>query len=179
MTDCAIQEKGSEENMTESPSKKRYYRLKEAGICTTCGRVEAYKGHLKCLVCMMDDRERMRGKKESPEKKARRKARMLELKEKGLCYYCRQPNDDGQVYCKACRDKINRRKRARYVPKYRPEWRCFSCFEHVVEGYKYCQKHLDNARRAAAIRGKQLSVSNKTHVWRKHKTKKSEGSFES
>lgn len=78
-----------------------YYRRKEAGICTDCGKRKAKEGHTTCEVCTQKRVER------------NRLARGTTLCDKntyklthGLCVRCgKNPQLEGKKLCKECYDK--------------------------------------------------------------------------
>lgn len=78
-----------------------YYRLyQQLGICPLCRKVKLNKGEKRCPDCSKAQRERMR-------------KYMGERVKNRLCTYCGKPLADGETSrrCKACRDKVNAKRR--------------------------------------------------------------------
>lgn len=103
--------------------KERHELLKSLGLCTTCGKAPAAKGHTSCLSCLDNfgiiyegRREQMQQyyREHAEEINAVKRRRYAERKAQGLCIACAMPAVDGMIYCEACRQKKNERARRRY-----------------------------------------------------------------
>lgn len=84
--------------MRES-NKKRYYMLKESGICTDCGKNKIYKSKssVRCYECYIKHR---RKKIEYNQKHYKH------WKEQGLCFKCGGECVDGRTVCADCLKKL-------------------------------------------------------------------------
>ena len=83
------------------PQKKRYDRLKAAGICIQCGKEKALPGRIRCKECSQKGREYQN--------------KIYQLyKEKGICVKCHQAKaEPGSASCRECSEKerINKKRR--------------------------------------------------------------------
>ncbi|MGN1346959.1 MAG: hypothetical protein ACI4V1_09240, partial [Eubacteriales bacterium] len=79
-------------------AKKRYYSLKERGLCTICGRRRAKRWHTQCEVCLSIEKARYRRKYVSLRE---------ERNAKNVCLRCgKAPRVDGLKVCAECRGKL-------------------------------------------------------------------------
>lgn len=101
---------------------ERHNFLLENGICTTCGKAPAAKGHTSCLSCLDNFGVIYEGRRERMQKYYREHAekinevkrrRYAERKAQGLCIACARPAVEGTIYCETCRRKKNERARRR------------------------------------------------------------------
>ena len=101
---------------------KREFEL-ENGICTTCHKAIAVKGHTSCLSCLDDfkiiyERRRARGnlwhQRHRKELNATHRVKYAYMKEHGLCVVCGRKTD-GKVRCTRCNAKNNEKQRRIYA----------------------------------------------------------------
>ena len=101
---------------------RRKFEL-ENGICTTCHKAMAAKGHTSCLSCLDDfriiyERRRARGnlwhQQYNEEMRAKHKETYQYRRSKGLCVTCGLKTKDGMSRCERCRLKHNAKQRRRY-----------------------------------------------------------------
>ena len=101
--------------------KERHAFLLENGICTTCGKEMAAKGHTSCLSCLEQFKiiyEKRREKCQLYDQQnresyyARNREKYRRNRELGLCVICGNPSD-GFSRCIRCRKKENDRERVR------------------------------------------------------------------
>ena len=153
--------------MSASDSKReymraRYHRLKDAGLCVECGKLPAVEGSTKCLDCRERSRERCRKSDAKRTKNHERQAAIKRLREgylaKGLCYQCgKRPHVVGKRYCQRCINRAKINSHRAYMKKTRffsygmrkELGICLRCNEPVVEGYCFCEKHLEEQRERA------------------------------
>ncbi len=142
-------------------NKSRYKWLKEHGICVQCGQRDAFHGYVRCPECIekaniasakcRDDKEkRIRYYKHGAE---RRKQLYEERKSKHVCTICRRTLQEDYEYatCVACRKKRSEKRRTgrTYGEAFRERIEagvCMYCGDEVVEGYRFCKKHLKIAK---------------------------------
>ena len=86
--------------------KERYYWYKERGICTTCGRVWAEPGRVRCKAC--EDKIRVYHERRRGERAALWRERRAERIAAGICTECgSRPATDGMRMCAICRERRN------------------------------------------------------------------------
>lgn len=165
---------------TKQERNRQYLRetnqfLKEHGICTQCKKEKAMPGKNRCLVCLMDDRERSRKKYHTDadyrqKNIERSKAKRDERKKAGVCTGCgKNPPYNGRCLCYSCWVKETRRQKIHRQPTYRDLGLCMWCGAERVEGYCYCADCLEKVREGAAkanatSRKKRLENPS-THPW--------------
>lgn len=146
-----------------------YYYLKSLGVCTRCGREDAFPGHVHCPSCMEknqkksrayyrrlsdEDRELRRKKKNEYDKK-----RYQQRKAEGLCVACGKKAVKG-IFCIECyvKNKKKNQKRAQKKKietggdprKLRTEkGLCRFCEEPALPGHRLCEKHYSIAVESA------------------------------
>ena len=130
--DCTEKEKhkkmtDEQRELHNKKEKERYYKRKENGICTECGR-KAEKGFAKCLRCLIKDRNRH---KSDDVPRHERGAY-------GLCYICGkelngQKNVDGKdsKLCKSCYQKMKKWDNLR--PLYPPIYNTKAAWENYFK----------------------------------------------
>lgn len=142
-----------------------YYYLKSLGVCTRCGREDAFPGHIYCPSCMEKNQKKSRDyyhqlsaeDKELMLKKARKrkKDRYQQRKADGLCVSCGKKAVKG-VFCLECyiKNKKGNQKRAKKKKiamggdprELRTEkGLCRFCEEPALPGHRLCEKHYSRA----------------------------------
>lgn len=115
--------------MREKYYKERYWGLKVAGLCVSCGKMPEAEG-LMCAAC----RERARLNSQHADKQ-----RYARLRRAGLCTGCKRPVEDGNARCPECS-----RKNTDSVLKHRREritkGLCATCGEPTRQGMTTCFK---------------------------------------
>lgn len=153
------------------------------GICCICKENEIYKDTRKCLVCLMDEREkavelRKNMKTEIKYKQAQHRKRKLDLCIAfGICRSCQKRDIlKGHTMCEICLAK----KRNKYIseienkgiiPRYmRVEMGlCYVCGKNpIVKNKKVFADCLKSKQEA--IRICQLKTDNSNHIWKKDDT---------
>ena len=95
----------SERSGAAGTSKRRYDRLKAAGLCVSCGWREALPGRTRCQWC--------RDKASAVRAKEVYKAKIRARRDQGLCVRCGAPARPGKANCLSCAVKWAAYKRAR------------------------------------------------------------------
>ena len=137
------------------------------GICTTCGKTEAFGNYRSCPECIEKNTMRAYRYREANREHynaMQRDRRMREL-EAGKCPSCHKPNPDpSRVECPRCRVKSHMRYVSNYVHRIRPDGICLRCDRETEPGYKLCLEH----RKMAAIAGKKgrAAQDRNRHPWR-------------
>ena len=72
-------------------AKFTYWKRKDEGICTRCGKRKATKGYITCAMCRAKDNETRRKREGASDRSDRAK--------KGLCYFCENPVKKGYKVC--------------------------------------------------------------------------------
>jgi predicted amidophosphoribosyltransferase len=115
--------------MREEYYKARYWGLKAAGLCVSCGKMPEAEG-LLCDAC----RERARLNSQRADKN-----RYARLRAAGLCTGCKRPVEDGKARCPECArkntDSVMRRRRERLA-----QGLCATCGEPTRQGMTTCFK---------------------------------------
>ena len=139
---------------------------RESGLCTICGREDAYTmaGRAMCEYCNQKSRRWSENKRSKPEyaEKMREESRKRYAKmvEENICTNCykKKPND-GHSLCERCRIKHRNREREKRNQEGQRTWEmalsgetCFFCKSpDVVPGKKLCQACID--KRVAYLHG--------------------------
>lgn len=144
-----------------SYDKTRYQWLKEHGICVQCGQRDAFQGYVRCPECIEKVNESSAKCRDDKEKRAKynkherekRKQLYEERKNKHMCTICgkKLPEDYKYSTCVLCRKKRSEKRRTgrNYGEAFRERIEagvCMYCGDEVVEGYRFCEKHLKTAR---------------------------------
>lgn len=74
-------------------AKARYQRLREAGICYTCGKKPVYREYSRCYECYIKNLLGQRRRREASKKY---------YKEQGLCLRCGGRRAEGFMFCETC-----------------------------------------------------------------------------
>jgi hypothetical protein len=115
--------------MREGYYKGRYWGLKAAGLCVSCGKFQESEGML-CEAC----RERARLNSQRADKN-----RYARLRAAGLCTGCKKPVEDGKARCLECSrkntDGVLRHRRERIA-----KGLCAICGEPTRPGMTTCFK---------------------------------------
>ena len=82
-----------------------YYKRKEAGICTRCGKRKAREGKTTCPICAEKDAEYHRIRYASAEHNV--DIPRSERPDHGLCYICGTPIESGTI-CETCRERFSK-----------------------------------------------------------------------
>lgn len=153
--------------------KASYYWYKSHGICVGCKTEYAEAGKTLCFDCLEKARIKQAEYRKKNVDKIRKQARERDkkLKELGLCR-CGRPVEKGKVLCRECANKNNRRKCEKqhkegkfYAEGIRAELGiCRRCQEKVVDGYSYCQKHLEEQRKIMLNAKKQQPIEVRKRV---------------
>lgn len=180
--DCAKKDAAKKRNPEEKKlenewRRKRYSVRRKAGLCTRCGREDAYTmaGRSLCSDCAEQEAARKRKRREKdPEAKRLSDKRLREKRRKeGLCLWCGKPIAHGNYLCERCKrnDKVRRHERRIAAGINWPRGDngiCWQCnMEPVIPGKKLCpacyEKALDSIQhcREAARDGR------KNHFWRR------------
>lgn len=81
--------------------KEVYEWRKTKGICVACGNEKSEQGHVLCLTCRMDRREKKCPTAENKSEKNMKK--YYELKSKGICVACaKREVSKNHVFCELC-----------------------------------------------------------------------------
>ena len=89
-------------------SKKRYHKLRDAGLCTRCGKKEVTI-HRQCPACMRLQAARIRShyQRNKAIYLERGRARQKKNKEEGRCSHCSTPLIEGEgVKCSNCLENL-------------------------------------------------------------------------
>ena len=139
---------------------------RESGLCTVCGREDAYTmaGRAMCAICAQKSNEWTKNKKKRPKyREAARKAskeRYAKMIAENICPTCyKKKPDDGYSLCEFCRVKHRNRKKEKRNREGQRTWEmalsgetCFFCKSpDVVPGKKLCQACID--KRVAYLHG--------------------------
>lgn len=145
--------------------KETYWLRKRLGICTRCGKEKAAIGFTQCPDCQEKNaREtaeyyaKIGRKKRNKIAREQRKALAEKRKEAGLCTICGKkfiPN--GFKSCNSCRAYNRAQWKKHNPPKGPSNWLierkmrgvCLWCEEQAVDGYAYCESHLEQKRETA------------------------------
>lgn len=153
------------------------------GICCACKVNEVYNDTRKCLVCLMDEREkaayyRQNIKPENKQKQAQRRKRRLDLCVAfGVCRGCQKRDVlTGHSYCEICLAKkrnkhISEINEKDIIPRYmRAELGlCYVCGKNlIVKDKRVCSDCLKTKQQA--IKKCQEATNNSNHIWRKKDT---------
>ena len=128
--------------------KERYKWYQSHGICGKCGQRSLVPGMKHCEECLYMFRMRY-----DPQKQAERVAKLkAERKEKGLCTQCGRPARPMRTTCIQCAERAKSCDHRRYLTQYvhvvKAKDICFAhnCQEKVVDGKRFCPKHLAEKR---------------------------------
>lgn len=135
-------------------SKERYYYLKDRGLCVCCGKDYAMDGLTVCPECgfRKAETQRIRRLNQTNEQRMKglewRKINRDKNRAAGLCSCGKEREDKQYKLCRECRLYYRRKKREKAMPKMWMELGlCRWCGKEVVDGYKYCQEHLERVRK--------------------------------
>lgn len=146
--------------------KRRRKVRRESGLCTICGREDAYTmaGRALCAICAQKANEWKKNRKKRPEcREAERKAgkeRYAKMIAENICPKCgKKKPGDGYSLCELCRIKQRNRKKEkrnregqRTLEMALSGETCFFCKSpDVVPGKKLCQACID--KRVAYLHG--------------------------
>lgn len=136
---------------------RKYF--KEIGICPRCKKNKILGDEKSCPECQaysysLITPKRMENREHYNEIQKEYKRKLYEKrKDQGICTICGGAISDKRYStCNACREKQaeNKRRRNSTLFESRDErvknGICFFCNNHIVDGYKVCQKHLDMCR---------------------------------
>ena len=155
-----------------------YIYFKNLKICTCCHSEPAKETSTLCLNCSdkrsIENMERMKKIKDSPEHKQkvkmRNKKRYEKVKAMGICYVCgkREPIE-GKKICYECsikRKRQNIKQKKGVIPRSaRASFgACYFCGEPVLPNRKVCQKHYDICVRKFTETNKHPQIPE--HPWR-------------
>ncbi len=136
-------------------AKKEQDWYRQHGICIMCRSNDAMIGKTLCPECDEKNLERCKKYAEAlpPEKKKLQKERVRKWRaarvEKGLCVVCGKPNHDKRFkLCPRCR-AYHRQLKQGDAKNYAQIGKCRRCGGDLVEGYAFCEKHLEDARQLA------------------------------
>lgn len=148
-------------------AKARRDKWRENGICTTCGKAEAFGRFKSCPECIEKNTVRAylhRAANREQYNAKQRDRRRKEL-EAGKCPACHKPNPDpSSVWCPDCRARGHARYVRNYIHRIRPEGVCLRCDRRVEPGWKLCPVHRSLAA-AAGEKGRAAQDRSK-HPWR-------------
>lgn len=126
---------------------EEYHFYKDLGICVRCHKNPAEPNKVMCLECADKDSERSKRsrKKNLEEHKKRDLDKYYQLKEKGICTYCKHEKAiTGKTKCAKCLAKIRNRRNANKSGICRSErvayGVCYICGKgKIIEGKGVCQ----------------------------------------
>lgn len=145
---------------TKEQRREDYLFFKARGICVACRKRRAFRGHVHCPECM--EKLALRGHNTTPE---RRRELYQKHKADGICVSCKsRPAEAGKTKCPQCAAKQARSAAKAYVRRVRPDWMCLRCSEPHVEGKRYCERHMAQAREQCAMMRARIRTS--AHPWR-------------
>ena len=158
------------DSLTTISAKEFYSMRKKAGVCTQCGREDAFTmaGRAKCAECAEKHRLHQAARLADPVKKKaaadRVKAKKEERAAAGLCTDCGRPTEPPYRWCPTCRAKGRARHHEAYVFTYRGlDGTCYMCNKAPAEkGKRLCRECADKCRANLV----QANRDNADHTWR-------------
>lgn len=100
--------------------KRRYHRLKEAGICVRCGKKPAIPGMTKCERCRRIDNERSSMRQRNRRESLDAGEKFRQKRAAGLCVFCGKPQAEGTAFCE---EHLKTRRETIKVAKMKSRWR--------------------------------------------------------
>lgn len=97
---------GRDEKLKRKTNKERYDWYKDRGICTSCGRVWAEPGKIRCKAC--EAKIAMYHERDKDKRKEQQRKRREERIAAGLCTECgKRKANPGMRMCERCRQMRN------------------------------------------------------------------------
>ena len=132
--------------------KERYFRLKELGICTRCGKEQARPGKTVCLSCSFRYHKLLTPEQTAQVNEQRKQTRQNRL-ENGLCPDCGKPLYPRHQRCyehmMKKRQYYHLKEKDKRSRKYRETGVCIRCGGERVEGKTVCGECLEKLRQSA------------------------------
>jgi len=147
--------------------KARRDEWRRNGICTTCGKTEAFGNYRSCPECIEKNTMRAYRYREANREhyNAMQRSRRSKELDDGKCPSCHKPNPDtSRVWCPECRAKSHMRYLRGYVHRIRPDGICLRCDRETEPGFQLCPVHRQLAAKAGE-KGR-AAQDMKRHPWR-------------
>ena len=93
---------------------EEYHFYKGLKICVRCHKEVAEPNKVMCYECLEKENQYMREKRKSKEAREKDLSKYYELKERGICTYCKKAKAiEGRTKCKKCLDKIRNKRNSK------------------------------------------------------------------